>query len=136
MLHERTRMFVCRTSFLLLCAVPTFLLCGAAVRYRSPSYLEAQKEEWCAVQWEKLGQTVSVSALSYPHWNTALLEDLMLVDPETDEQVVSARYVEVTQTPQGWEISAGQPEIDAEALPLLIEVLEHRLLRGQALQLP
>ncbi len=133
-LHERTRLLFCRLGFLILCGVPTLFLGGAAWRYRSPSYLEARREEWCAVLSDKLGLDVHVQKLSYPHWNTALLEGFMLVDPETSEEVVGTRYVEVAFENGRWQIVLGQPEVNAEALPLLTELLDHRLLRGQALQ--
>src|SRR5687767_3504612 len=94
-LHERTRLFLCRTGFLLLCLAPTLFVAAAAVRYRSFSYIEARREEWCAVLSDKLGLEVQIGRLSYPLWNTALLEEVVLLDPETGNQAVRARYVEV-----------------------------------------
>jgi hypothetical protein len=134
-LHERTRLFFCRAGFLILCLGPTCLLAAAAVHYRSPSYLEAQREEWSAVLSDKLGLDVRFARLSYPLWNTALLEELVLQDPETGEDILHARYVEVTLEDGHWQLIAGQPEINASALPQLIDLVNHRLLRGRSLHL-
>lgn len=134
-LHERTRLLLCRAGFLFLCVVPTLLLCGAAVHYRSSAYLEARRDEWVAVLSDKLGLDVKIANLSYPHWNTALLEGLVLLDAESGEEVVRTRYVEVTWQEGRWQIVAGQPEVVAGSLPLLVELVNYRLLRGQALQL-
>jgi hypothetical protein len=110
-------------------------LAAAAVHYRSPSYLEAQREEWSAVLSDKLGLDVKFARLSYPLWNTALLEEIVLLDPETGEDILHARYVEVTLEEERWQIDAGQPEINAAALPQLIDLVNHRLLRGHSLHL-
>lgn len=134
-LHERTRRFFCRAGFLILCLGPTCFLAAAAVHYRSPSYLEAQREEWSAVLSDKLGLDVTFARLSYPLWNTALLEEVVLLDPETGEDILRARYIEVTLEEGQWQIEAGQPEINAAAVPQLIDVVNHRLLRGHSLQL-
>ena len=134
-LHERTRLLLCRTGFLILCLTPTLFLCGAAVHYRSSAYLEARREEWVAVLSDKLGLDAKITRLSYPLWNTALLEELVLLDPETGGEVVRTRYVEVTWEEGRWHIVAGQPEVDATSLPLLVELMNYRLLRGQSLQL-
>lgn len=134
-LHERTRVFFCRAGFLILCLGPTLFLAAAAVHYRSPSYLEAQRDEWAAVLSDKLGVDVRFARLSYPLWDTALLEELQLLDPETGEEILSARYIEITQENAEWRIEAGQPEINAAALPELVRLVNDRLLRGHALQL-
>ena len=134
-LHEQTRRWLCRIGFLVLCLAPTLLVGAAAVRFRSASYLEARREEWAAVLSDKLGLDVQIAGLSYPLWNTALLEQVVLRDPETHEEVVRTRYVEVVFDEGRWQIIAGQPEINATALPLLVELLNYRLLKGQSLQL-
>jgi hypothetical protein len=134
-LHERTRLLLCRTGFFFLCVMPTFLLCGAAVHYRSSAYLEARREEWVAVLSDKLGLDVQIADLSYPNWNTAFLHQVILLDPESGNEVVRARYVEVTWEQGRWQVIAGQPEVFAESLPLLIDLANHRLLRGRSLQL-
>ena len=134
-LHERTRMICCRLGFLILCVVPTLFVAGFAWRYRSPKYLEAQREEWQAVLSDKLGLDVSIAQLSYPTWNTALLEEVSLTDAETQRQWVATRYIELLFAEGTWRIVAGQPEIDATALPQLRELVQERLLRGQAVKL-
>lgn len=134
-LHERTRLFFCRAGFFILCLGPTLFLSAAAVHYRSPSYLEAQRDEWAAVLSDKLGADVQVARLSYPDWDTALLEEIQLLDPETGNEMVHARYVEVTRDNGQWRIKAGQPEINAASLPELTRLVNERLLRGHALQL-
>src|SRR5215218_2281973 len=102
-LHERTRLLLCRTGFLLLCLAPTLFVGGAAVHYRSGSYLEARREEWTAVLSDKLGLEVRMARLSYPLWNAALLEQVVLADPETGEEVARARYVEVVLEEGRWQ---------------------------------
>lgn len=134
-LHERTRLFLCRAVFLVLCLMPTLFLCGAAAHYRSPSYLEARREEWIAVLSDKLGLDVKIGRLSYPLWNAALLEDLILLVPETGEEVVRTRYVEVVLDNGRWQVAAGQPDVNTASLPQLLDLLHYRLLRGQALHL-
>jgi hypothetical protein len=128
-------MLLCRTGFLLLCVAPTLFVGAAAVHYRSSSYLEARREEWAAVLSDKLGLNVQISQLSYPHWNTALLERVTLSDPETGDEILCTRYVEVTLEQGVWQVVAGQPEVHSASLPLLAELLQARLLRGQAVQL-
>lgn len=134
-LHERTRFFFCRAGFLILCLGPTLFLAAAAVRFRSPSYLDAQRDEWAAVLSDKLGVDVRFARLSYPLWDTALLEDLQLLDPETGDEILTARYVEVSHEDDEWRIEAGQPEINAALLPELVRLVNDRLLRGHALEL-
>lgn len=128
-------MFLCRAGFLLLCVAPTLFISAAAVRYRSSSYLEARREEWCAVLSDKLGLEVHIGRLSYPLWNEAMLDEVVFLDPETGQEVIRTRYVEVRQLDGVWQVVAGQPEVDGDCLPLLMELLNHRLLRGQALKL-
>jgi hypothetical protein len=134
-LHERTRLLLCRSGFLILCVLPTFFVAAAAVHYRSTDYLEARREEWASVLSDKLGLEVQIGRLSYPHWNVALLEDVTLLDPETSNQVLRSRYVEVELNDGRWHVSAGQPEVNGAALPLLAELVNYRLLRGQGVKL-
>jgi hypothetical protein len=134
-LHERTRLLLCRTGFLILCVLPTLFVAAAAVRYRSSDYLEARREEWASVLSDKLGLDVQLGRISYPHWNVALLEDVLLLDPETNREVLRSRYVEVTHKEGSWHITAGQPELNGAALPLLAELANYRLLGGHGVKL-
>jgi hypothetical protein len=104
-------------------------------RVRSPKYIEARREEWQAVLSDKLGVDVNIGRLEYPSWNTAVLEDVRIVDPETSREWITARYLELLSDDGTWRIVAGQPEINATALPRLQELLSDRLLRGRAIKL-
>lgn len=84
---------------------------------------------------DKLGLDAKIARISYPYWNTALLEELLLLDSETGEEVVRTRYVEITQKNGVWHVAAGQPEVNTAALSQLVDVLNYRLLRGQSLHL-
>jgi hypothetical protein len=136
MLHERTRTLLCRTGFLVLCLLPTLVIAGAAARFRSQSYLEARREEWCAVLSDHLGLDVQIGQVRYPLWNTAQLADVRLIDPEDGQQIFAAQLVEVVQEESTWRIALSLPEVNASALHTWQELVEHRLLRGPALKFP
>jgi hypothetical protein len=127
--HETTRIFLCRVAFLLLVVGPTLFVTGLAWRYRSPQYLEARREEWVAVLSDKLGYEVSIANVSYPTWDTALLEEVALRDPETQVFIAAARSLEITAGAETWHVAASYPRVDAQAIETLYELFHDRLLR-------
>lgn len=134
-LHEQTRILLCRLAFVLLCAVPTICVAWATYHYRGDSYIEARREDWMAVLSDKLNLDVRIKKLSYPLWNLALLEEVALVDPETDMTLATARYLEVTTDEHGWTIVASHPEIQGDQLGAISQLIETRLLCGRAFHL-
>jgi hypothetical protein len=127
--HENTRILLCRTAFLLLCIAPTLLVLAVAWRYRSPAYIEAQREEWERVLSDKLGYDVSIARVQYPAWDSALLEEVTLQDAETRAVLATARNIEIKSLDGNWHVAASYPRISAESLDTLVGLLHDRLLR-------
>ena len=131
-MHHASRIFLCRTGFVLFCLLPTLVVGLWIVRRSSGDYASAQRDEWQRGLTSRLGLAVEIGEVSYPSYAVARLVDVRVLDPETGALIAQVPVVEVIPTTAGWQVEAWQPQIEAAHLGELARALNERLLRGPA----
>jgi hypothetical protein len=130
------RLILCRTGFVLLCLLPTLAVCGWLVRRASSAYRAAERGEWQRELNGRLGLAVEISALSYPSFDVAVLDNVRLRDPETRAVVYECAAAEVQRTDAGWQIHASQLAVHSRSLSSAAAALHDALLRRGPADLP
>lgn len=123
----------CRLGIVLFCLLPTATVGGWIAHRTSGQFAIAQKAEWERELASRLGLTVEIASVEYPSHSLASLHNVRLLDPETKALVAEARLVEVSAADSGWRVQLWQPLIAAGGLPELLRIIDHRLLRENAL---
>jgi hypothetical protein len=90
-LHERTKIRLCRTAFVLTCLAPTVLVLAWAISIRLPGYLRGHEQAIAA----HLGLRVRLGAVHIPSPGVVLYESLELSDPETGQLVARLPFAEI-----------------------------------------
>jgi hypothetical protein len=123
LLHERTRKSLCRTGFVSLCLLPTCaVVLWAAFRNGDGHRIRCEAELS-----RVLGLKVTVGNVKHPEPGVARYADLVLSDPETDEDVASAPIVS-TQTKDGvLQVSAARLNVHAPGGGSVAHALHHWL---------
>lgn len=129
-MHNRTRRLLCRIGFLTLCVVPTLLVAGLICVVRCPMYLAYQKSACERSLSDGLGLIISIDSIKYPVRGVMELEGVELADPETGDRIARMRRIEAGRNGNELVLLASQPEIHAERIWHLWEVLHDRVLRG------
>ena len=119
---------VCRLAFLLISLLPTWLVGMWVLGRLVPQHAAAERAEWEHELSTRLGCTVKIGQLSYPHYAVAVLHDVQLSDSETGAPIAVMDTVEAGRVNAGWEINVSQAEARAEQLPRLMDRLHDRLL--------
>jgi hypothetical protein len=120
-------------TFCLLCLVPTFLVCGAAVVVNTPIYKIARTDRWSAELAAQLGMEVEWGLVELAGDERYIVRDLELRDPESHAWLARVRSAIVQWQDGEWIIKLGQPELHAKRLPRLAEIVhEHVLRRGDS----
>src|SRR5262245_28888873 len=127
-MHHSTRLLLCRLGFLLFCVAPTVVVSGWIV-FRSAQGTAAQTAEWEGELTSRLGLTVQIEQVDYPHPNLARLRGVRLLDPETCTPLASAAQLEISPTAAGWNVAAVEPSLEVRHLPRLAAALDSHLLR-------
>jgi hypothetical protein len=115
-LHETTQRRVCRTTFVLLCAVPTLLtLVGIAYQLRP----------WRQQDWRRtLAQTLHVRAelqeISHPRPGETVLSALRLADLRSGHVLGSIEQLKLLHRDATLVLSADSLQLQAEQLPALV----------------
>jgi hypothetical protein len=130
-MHESTRRFFCRVGFLLFCVLPT-LLVGTWIVSRHTDWFGLGKSSWESALSEQIGLSVRLGKVANPRPGVMLFQDVELADPETAQVVARARLVETANTDRGLVLLASQPEIEADQIQRLWEVVHDRMLRGRS----
>jgi hypothetical protein len=129
-MHARQRILICRLGFIALCVLPTLAVGGwlaslSVVEFRRPT-----KDEWQHELTNRLGLLVEIERASQSSLDTARLENVRLLDPETRGLVAQARAIEIGKLADGWGVSVEGASIEVGQLNLAARTLEHRVLRG------
>lgn len=90
-LHERTKIRLCRTAFVLTCLAPTALVLAWAISIRLPGYVRGHEQAIAA----HLGLRVRLGAVHIPSPGVVLYESLELSDPETGQLVARLPFAEI-----------------------------------------
>ena len=124
---------LCRATFCTLCLLPTLLVGGAAVFVNTPAYQAAKTARWQSQLSARLGLEVKVARVVRNGDKQFVVHGIELLDPESHICLARARSATVAMTETGPVVALGQPELDFQRLPRLVEVLhEHLLLRTTA----
>ncbi len=107
-LHQTTRRRICRSGFVLLCAVPLALVLLWATWLARPEHRDGVARELG----QRLGMSVKLSAVRHPRPMVTLLEGLELSDPETGAHLARLRMVEIDSSGGILLIAGYQPEIE------------------------
>jgi hypothetical protein len=129
-MHPNLRLLICRSGFLLFALLPTLVVGGWIIRRGMPEYVLAQQAEWERELSQRLGLSVTVSRLAYPHPGVARLSGVQLANPETGEVVATVREVEVTQNGDTFAVELSQPTLHVDQLAHVGRTLHERLLQN------
>ena len=135
-MHDSTRRLICRLVFVGLCLVPTGSLCAWVVYRASPIYAWQARSTWQRTIYELTGMQATIHRVRNPTATKTLLENVVLIDPDSDQVVARIRVLEVTKTDLGYVAVASQPEIEVGQLRVLSRRLQSRLLEGPLPQFP
>ncbi len=125
------RLRLCRAVFCTCCLMPTALIGGAAVMIHTPAYQAARTTAWQSRLAARLGLEVHVTEIDWGGRGDLVVRGIELCDPESHDWLARARSAIVRTTEQGPVVSLGQPELNFQRLPRLVDVLhEHLLLRS------
>jgi len=116
---------LCRSAFLCACAIPTLLVamwCVERVRPGIETRLAASLSK-------QLGLRVSIEQVHRARPNQMDLIGVWVADPETGAPAFSAKQVKVTHQRNGYVADVMGGQIHGNSIPLLNNVVRHRLLR-------
>lgn len=128
-MHEATWLKLMRTSFLLLCLLPTAAIVGWAVWEQSSFRTLA----WEQTLRPSLGLIARIDRVSHPKPGQTRFEGVQLIDPETRQRVASTSYIEVTETPRGWRLQASHLDVTTERAMSLWRIWHDGVLREDLL---
>jgi hypothetical protein len=128
-MHKRGAQLAYRLGFVLLCFLPTVLICGWIFARSLPGFVLSEKQEWERELSRRLGIRVTVKALAYPRPDTAELSDVALLDAETGEPIATLAMLEVVRGENRWKLIGWQAVVESRQLPLLKNRCEAQLLR-------
>jgi hypothetical protein len=129
-MHEMTRRYLCRLLFVILCVVPALAVLGFALYRTSPLYSLWEQQRWQRAIEIRIGLNATIQRVSHPRSGVILLAGVSLFDPDTQERVLFARLVEVTDTSRGLAIALAQPEVERGQFVRLWEAFHDRILRS------
>jgi hypothetical protein len=128
---------LCRAIFCLACVLPTVLVSAAVMVLHTPAYRAVQISAWQTRLSTQLGLEVElaeVTSRGAAHWLAGGLE---CRDPESHEWLVRVRSADMARTARGWQVTLGQPQLNARRLERLAALLhEHVLLRAGEVSAP
>lgn len=127
-MSPRMRIGIHRAAFLLLCPLPTLLLVSWIAHGASQRVAAVDKSLWEEELSWLFGLEVRVQRVEQPQRGRTVLHGVQISDPEWG-QLAYVRALELARTEQGLEIAASQPEVQADRLERLCEVLHDRVLR-------
>jgi len=122
---DRTRRHLGVALFFTLCIFPTLAVLGGSLWLARPAHVEDCQRELS----RRLGLAVKLEQVTYPLPGVTLLAGFTVADPETGEQLLSTRLLEVHKNGNTWHVKAEQPEVPAGAVVRLRDWLD-RLLRS------
>ena len=127
-MHERTRRFICRAAFLLLCVAPTAIIAPWSIARSLPSHAAAETLQLR----ELLGLDVTVGRVTHPLPGVILFENVEVADPETGEFVAHLRSVEITHSGTKTLVEASQVELSGNGAEHFWSLVDRRLRRGMS----
>ncbi len=131
-MHDRTRIAVCRWTFLVLCAAPTCLVLAFIAAHWLTARSAAATAEWERELSQRLGVAVSIEGLSYPQPSVAELRGVTLADAETGLPLAQCGRIEIELKEGKWEVMLADPAVRQDAMGTLVEKLHDRVLISSA----
>lgn len=131
-MRDTTRRFWCRVGFLLGCLAPTLVVVGWVVFLQTPYFRAVEKKRWTNALGERLGLTATVDAVTHPEPGLVRFHGLVLLDPETEEPLISARTLDLARQGQGWIIYGAAAEARQTSLVRMVRQLQHSALERSA----
>jgi len=122
-LHDRTRRLVCRTAFIALCVLPALGVLAESSMLGTGSRRRACEAELS----QAAGLRVTLDGLSYPRPGITLYDGVMLTDPETGARLARCRFLEAGGGDELTALVVSQPELDAQRLGDLWQLVRQRL---------
>ncbi|MDA1053492.1 MAG: hypothetical protein O3C40_23835 [Planctomycetota bacterium] len=129
-MHDSTRRLICRLAFLALCLAPSGSLSAWIVYRATPVHAWRENACWTRAIYETTGLLAEVESVRHPTRSRTLLENVKLSDPDGEHLIARIRVVEFAETDHGIVAIASQPEIKANQLHRLGQLLYQRVLRG------
>ena len=123
-MHEDTQRRLVRAAFVLLCIVPT-LACGVVAIYRALPYTRQSLERRLS---HDLGVDVRFDSMSTPRPLQLRLNEVRVLDHETQTLLLSFPRIDAALTEQGWRIRFGNATADGAGLRSLWTCLRHRVM--------
>jgi hypothetical protein len=124
-MHQYALRLLCRGAFCLACAVPTLLVAMWCVERIRPG----GEKRLAAVFSQQLGLRVTIEGVCRTRPHQMNLIGVWVSDPETGAPAFSAGRIRVTHRRNGCVADVVDGTIHGNGLPLLNEVVRHRLLR-------
>ncbi len=110
-LHQRTRKSLVRGLWLLLGLGPLLVSCGWAVWVHSPWHVRQLRRHWSEQLTQQVGLEVQLAGVAQMAPGQFRLEGLVCCHPETGQEILRARLVELWRRPEGWVVRLAQPEV-------------------------
>jgi hypothetical protein len=129
-MHDATRRLICRLAFLALCLAPSGSLSAWIVYRATPGHAWRENACWTSAIYETTGLLAEVDSVRHPTHSRTIFENVTLSDPDGEQLIARIRVVELAQTDHGIVAIASQPEIEANQLHRLGQLLYQRVLRG------
>ncbi len=127
-MHERSERALCRLTFLLLCALPTLVtLCGVIVTL-TPWYHRGEIRRLESMLNQRLGVVVQIGDMEHGKPGYWELRDVVLRHPETDREVARVATVLFTRNDRKMGVHLSQPQIQAEQLSTVWNLIHDRFL--------
>ncbi|MCA8998584.1 MAG: hypothetical protein KDA80_16410 [Planctomycetaceae bacterium] len=129
-MHDSTRRILCRLAFVALCLAPSGSLCAWVIYRSTPIHAWQEQAYWTESIYQTTGLLAEVENVRHPTRSRTLLEGVTLKDPDGERLVARIRVLEFADTDHGIVAIASQPEIEANQLQRLGQLLYQRVLRG------
>jgi hypothetical protein len=129
---NQKRRWICRIVFLLLAVFPTLFMSAWAGWAHARRVDREKRDAWEHRIVQELGLIGQAREFTEGQRGDLTLEDVTLVDPETEQLVTSLRRVHVAPAGErGWVIDAAYPQIPGEQLLRLWNPIYDRLRRSR-----
>lgn len=131
-MHERTRRNLCQLAFLAFGVLPTLGTLAWTAYRASPLYAAVERLAWENRLGALTGLSAKVGQIEHPTWDTTLLHELHLIDPDGGQRVARIRQVDIGLQPEGVVVLLSQPEVSQGKFLRIWDTLHDRILRGPA----
>lgn len=125
LMHERNQRFLCRTAFVIFCALPTLALLSWILVFQFTGHISRYQKDLS--DW--LGCRVSIQRVRYLKPGVTVLERVQLADRETGQPMVFVPQLKITQSGKTLLIDMGSAEINQRQIALIPHWLDRQILQ-------